>query len=221
VHQRQRRACGELEQQLERTVLKTLQTQWKADKEQARVIAAERWEQEKRWREEDRAAQLKARERNLVELTEHNATMRKAVAVSYLTLVCHEDTWTFVARVAFGQWQPNWVTSEGSGIMVDTPTHYQGDNFKVNPNLPRGRITKHTAGLQSVVLSGHNLVRILETLRTGCASEDLVHSARCATLYEKFQGFARMVDPSAAAGKTTGVKFRIDDSIGEQHLARA
>lgn len=42
---------------------------------------------------------------------------------SYLTLVCHEDTWTLVATEAFGRWKPCWIAS----------THDQNDTR--GPNI--------------------------------------------------------------------------------------
>ncbi len=67
--------------------------------------------------------------------------------------------------------------------------------------------------MQHTVLSGHNLVRILETLRSGSASDDLPTSARCRALYTKFARFVAQVDPQAPAGRSTGVEYRIDDTF--------
>ncbi|MFD4338012.1 hypothetical protein ACFWPP_12600 [Streptomyces anulatus] len=39
-------------------MIKLLLEQWKAGQEQRRAIGAERWEQEKRWSEEDRVTRL-------------------------------------------------------------------------------------------------------------------------------------------------------------------
>ncbi|WP_063775157.1 hypothetical protein [Streptacidiphilus anmyonensis] len=196
-------------------MFKALREQYVANQEQQRQIAREKWEQEKRWQQEDRDAALAAIATNAVGLDEHNTALKLATGVSYLTLVCHEDTWTFVATHAFGWWKPTWTKSTFDS------TDYHGPNtasiyakgFTVNPNLSSGRIKKSENGMQTVTLSGHNLVRILETLRSGTAGPDLVSSARCRSLYSKFATFVAMVDPEAPAGQTTGVRFLIDDSV--------
>src|SRR5205085_6998904 len=126
------------------------------------------WEQEKRWREEDRAASLAARERDLVDLQEHKGALTKAAGISYLSLVCHEDSWTFIARETFGIWRPWWVTSHTASWFMRNgtePTPQEAYQFRMSPNLAPGRITKHKDGMQTVQLSGHNLVHILEALR--------------------------------------------------------
>ncbi|WP_367141002.1 MULTISPECIES: hypothetical protein [Streptomyces] len=193
-------------------MLKTLREQYIASKEQERAIRAEQWAQEKRWQEEDRAARLKAQAGNAVAVSEHNATLKKAAGVSYLTLVCHEDTWTFIAMEAFGFWRPDWDNSEynkGRGPW-NSDTY---NRVSPNPNLVKGRIKKLEAGMQEVILSRHNLVHILEALRKGTKKDRLAHAARCKALYGKFAGFVALVDPALPAGQTTGVTYRIDDSV--------
>ncbi|MYX18384.1 hypothetical protein GTY67_34105 [Streptomyces sp. SID8374] len=86
-------------------MLKTWREEYRANQAARRRIELEQWEQEKRWREEDRAARQKAVAENAVDLAVHNANVKAAASVSYLTLVCHEDTWTFMATRAFGQWE--------------------------------------------------------------------------------------------------------------------
>jgi hypothetical protein len=193
-------------------MLKTLCEQYIAGREQERAIRAEQWAQEKRWKEEDRAARLKAQAENTVTLERHNTTMKTAASVSYLTLVCHEDAWTFVATEAFGFWCPDWTNSslkQGRG-----PWDYHSyERVSPNPNLPKGRIKKLEAGMQEVTLSGHNLVHILEALRKGTVKDDLAHTARCKTLYDKFAEFVALVDQALPAGQTTGAQYRIDASI--------
>ncbi|MGR3935316.1 hypothetical protein [Streptomyces sp. BRA346] len=88
-------------------MFKTLLEQWKANQEQKRAIAAERWEQEKQWREEDRqesrAREAAERERKEAETARseetyrtiyqaHLRVMQKAATISYVSLTCHEDT---------------------------------------------------------------------------------------------------------------------------------
>ncbi|MEU1826642.1 hypothetical protein ABZ502_29955 [Streptomyces abikoensis] len=193
-------------------MFKTLREQYIADQEQKRAIRAEQWAQGKRWKEEDRAVRLKAQQENSVDLAEHNVTMKTAASVSYLTLVCHEDTWTFIAKQAFGFWCPDWDNSElekGKG-----PWDWNSyDRVRPNPNLTKGRIKKLEAGMQEVLLSGHNLVRILETLRNGTEEVRLAHAARCKTLYGKLAQFVALVDPALPTGQSTGVPYRIDDSL--------
>lgn len=167
-------------------MFKTLLEQWQANQEQKRAIATEKWEQEKRWREEDReekrlkeAAQEELRQEEVRKQEERQAReretytalykwhlelMQKAATVSYVSLICHEDTWTFLARRAFGAWSPEWVTS----VVQDQPgqggpTGKQG-SFKKDPNLTPGRITKQDNGMQTVEVSGDNLVTILDSL---------------------------------------------------------
>ncbi|MEU5108215.1 hypothetical protein AB0H07_39160 [Streptomyces sp. NPDC021354] len=195
-------------------MFKTLREQFRANQELKRRIRLEEWEQQKRWREEDRSARQKALQDNSVDLAEHNANLKTAAGVSYLTLICHEDTWTFVAVEAFGLWKPVW-TQSNPGMTDWCPDWAEATKFTVPPNLPMRRITKQQEGMQKVILSGHNLVRILDTLREGTASDDIARSARCMTLYGKFAEFVALVDPEAAAGQTTGIEFRIDDSVAE------
>ncbi|WP_369266149.1 hypothetical protein [Streptomyces harbinensis] len=193
----------------------TWREQYRANQEVKREIQREEWEQEKRWREEDRAARQKVLEANAVDLEEHNVNLKTASAVSYLTLICHDDTWTFVATEAFGIWHPTWTTST-SGSHYGCPAPMQAGKFNPNPNLTKGRISRLDppgSGLLRISLSGHNLVRILDKLRDGTAADDVVHSARCIRLYGKFAEFVALVDPGAPAGMTTGVEFRIDDSV--------
>ena len=196
-------------------MFKTWRAQHVANQELQRRIALERWEQEKRFKEEDRAAVQEAVAANAVGLDEHNEAMKLAAGVSYLTLVCHEDTWTFVARQAFGVWKPTWVMStfDASDYRGPNTAGIYAKAFTVNPNLQEGRIKKAEGGMQTVILSGHNLVRILETLRTGSGAPELENSARCRTLYSKFALFVGQVDPDAPAGQSTGIEFRIDDSV--------
>ncbi|HEV2637184.1 MAG TPA: hypothetical protein VGX23_18670 [Actinocrinis sp.] len=151
--------------------------------------------------------------RHAIDQQTHIAAMRKAAGVSYLTLVCHEDTWTFVARRAFGSWEPEWITSVTTFPRNSQHPHYP--RFTVEPNLPVGRITKFKAGMQETVLSGHNLVEILAALRTGERRRDPLFAARCRTLYGKFHEFVCRIDPDAASGTTTGVRFWICDSVAE------
>lgn len=92
-------------------MFKTWREEYRTNQAARRQIALERWEQEKRWREEDRAARQKAIAENSAELAVHNSNVKAAASVSYLTLVCHEDTWTFMAARAFGQWKPEWTQS--------------------------------------------------------------------------------------------------------------
>jgi len=151
--------------------------------------------------------------RRAVDQQTHVSAMRRAAGVSYLTLVCHEDTWTFVARRAFGAWEPQWVTSLNASRRTEDHPFYQ--RFRVEPNLPVGRITKFKAGMQETVLSGHNLVEILAALRRGERQRDQVVAARCRTLYGKFHEFVSRIDPDAASATTTGVRFWICDSVSD------
>ncbi|WP_028815264.1 hypothetical protein [Streptomyces flavidovirens] len=89
--------------------------------------------------------------------------------------------------------------------------------FTVDPNLPEGRIKKISDGLtrkgmQEVFLSGHNLTQLLSALYEGSKADDVVASACCGRLYNKFVEFVDLVDPEAEAAQTTGVRFHIDDS---------
>jgi len=183
-----------------------------------RDLETRRQEQELRWKEEDRAAQRAERARNSAVLGHHVEAVRRLTGISYIVLRCHEDTWAFMARIAFGHWEPSWVQSRYSTNHRHGPNGWQVDHFTVNPNLPSDRIRKGADGMQDVCVSGHNLVRILDTLRTATQSEDLVHGARARTLYEKIAMIAVSVDPAQPSGKTTGVVVHIDDSIAEQPL---
>ncbi|MFJ2568250.1 hypothetical protein ACIO02_35925 [Streptomyces sp. NPDC087568] len=200
-------------------MFKTWREEYRANQALKRKIELEQWEQEKRWREEDRAARQKAISENAPALATHNEHMRTATGVSYLTLVCHEDTWTFMAVRAFGQWQPAWTQSVRPVITSGyAPTWDEMGKFTVDPNLPEGRIKKLGPvsggnGLQQVLLSGHNLTQLLSTLYEGTKEDDVTASARCSRLYNKLVEFVELVDPDAEAGQTTGITFQIDDSV--------
>lgn len=165
----------------------TLLEQWKANQEQKRAIAGERWEQEKRWKEEEReetrereaaarekkaAEDLAAQEEKAAEeerrqklyntlYIAHHEVLKRAATVSYVRLTCHEDTWTFIARRAFGTWSPEWLTSVPSNPPQPGAPGPK-ISFTKNPNLTPGRITKQDNGMQTVEVSGDNLVTILE-----------------------------------------------------------
>ncbi|MBK3586059.1 hypothetical protein JHN49_20885 [Streptomyces sp. MBT57] len=149
-------------------MIKSLLEQWKAGQEQKRAIEAERWEQEKRWREEDRAARLekeaeqaqleaeqeksdqearaeeeqsqKEKDKRSSDLYEqlygvHHDLLDTAGTVSFVQLECHEDTWSYIARQAFGMWQPQWTTS-ASVRRVD---------LRLTGSSPRTRISPRVA----------------------------------------------------------------------------
>ncbi|MFJ7258204.1 hypothetical protein ACIQWV_38180 [Streptomyces sp. NPDC098085] len=189
------------------------------------LIELEQWEQEKRWREEDRAARQKAIAENAAGLAVHNESVRAAASVSYLTLICHEDTWAFMAIRAFGQWKPEWTQSVKPPITPSYAPTWEMTKFTVNPNLPEGRIKKLGPGLtrngmQQVILSGHNLTQLLSSLHEGPKEEDISASACCSRLYNKLVEFVDLIDPDAEAGQTTGVTYRIDDSVDAAHVKR-
>lgn len=206
-------------------MFKTWREEYRANQAMKREIKLEEWEQEKRWREEDRAARQKAITENTTALGAHNANMKVAAGVSYLTLVCHEDTWTFMAIRAFGHWKPAWTQSTHTGFVSyqHAPDGDGSRRFTVNPNLPEGRIKKLSEknvrhGMQEVILSGHNLTQLLAALHEGATEDDVADSARCGRLYNKLAEFLDLIDPDAEAGQSTGVKFRIDDSVDAAHL---
>ncbi|QKW47929.1 hypothetical protein [Streptomyces microflavus] len=207
-------------------MFKTWREEYRANQAARRQIELEQWEQEKRWREEDRAARQKAIAENSADLAVHNKNVKAGASVSYLTLVCHEDTWTFMATRAFGQWKPEWTQSVKPPITSSwAPTWTEQTTFTVDPNLPEGRIKKlpnGTArnGMQQVLLSGHNLTQLLSSLHEGSKEEDIATSARCSRLYGKLAEFVSLIDPDAEAGQTTGVTYRIDDSLDVAHVTR-
>ncbi|WP_415962080.1 hypothetical protein [Streptomyces sp. 021-4] len=207
-------------------MFKTWREEYRANQAAKRQVELEQWEQEKRWREEDRAARQKASAENSADLAVHNENVKAAAGVSYLTLVCHEDTWTFMARLAFGQWKPTWTQSTHAYMeMTTSPGYLEDEKFTVNPNLPEGRIKKLSTGsthngMQQVLLSGHNLVQLLAALHEGSKTEDVAASARCSRLYGKLVEFVNLIDPDAEAGQTTGVTYRIDDSLDAAHVKR-
>ncbi|MFY0516132.1 hypothetical protein ACOMD4_37965 [Streptomyces anulatus] len=207
---------------------KTWREEYRANQATRRQIELEQWEQEKRWREEDRAARQKAIAENSADLAVHNENVKAATGVSYLTLVCHEDTWTFMAIRAFGQWKPEWTQSTRPKTILDIPNapgSIDAQRFGTDPNLPEGRIKKITSdaarnGMQQVILSGHNLVQLLNSLHKGSKEGDIAVSARCSRLYSKLVEFVDLIDPDAEAGQTTGVTYRIDDSLDAAHIKR-
>ncbi|MFE7275875.1 hypothetical protein [Streptomyces sp. NPDC057623] len=198
-------------------MLKALVEQFVESRRHKRDLANRRWQQEERWREEDRAVDLAARAANEVSATRHGEVMRRLAGISYVTLRCHEDTWTFMARAAFGVWKPFWSQSTYDAGNRAGPDGRHLALFTAGPNLPKGRITKGADGMQDVFVSGHNLVRILDALRTVTRSDDPARAAQGRTLYEKLSAVAGMMDPAEPAGRTTGFIVRIDDSLGERH----
>ncbi|MGA5559226.1 hypothetical protein [Streptomyces lavendulocolor] len=223
-------------------MFKALAEQWRANQEQKRAIAAEKWEQEKRWREEDRVERRQkqaeeerlrqeqereraAKEARRAETTDilyraHLRVMQKAATVSYVSLTCHEDTWTFIARRAFGAWSPEWLTSvtqdrPGQG----GPVAKQGSFIK-NPNLTPGRITKQDNGMQTVEVSGDNLVTILERLWESAYGGNLYstildsdpNKGACGPLYKRFETWLEGLEPGIAdkPGHTLVLDERLD-----------
>lgn len=227
-------------------MLKILMDQWKANQEQKRAIAAERWEQEKRWREEDRdttrqkqvAAQERvdaesqkkeeeaARQEETYRLVyrEHLRVLKKAATVSYVSLNCHEDTWTFLARRAFGTWSPEWLTSVSQDSEETENTGPQGKaGFIKDPNLVPGRITKHANGMQTVEVSGANLVAILESLWEGAYSRNIYKALTdfdpnrraCGPLHTRFSDWLDNLEPASASapGHTLVLDERIESTV--------
>ncbi|MFI8515407.1 hypothetical protein ACIGHB_30190 [Streptomyces sp. NPDC085460] len=227
-------------------MLKILLEQWKANQEQKRAIAGEKWEQEKRWREEDRNTarekEAAARERQAAESQKkaeeaaqqeetykflykhHLQVLRKAATVSYVSLNCHEDTWTFLARRTFGTWSPEWLTSVSQGSEQTGITGPKGKvGFIKDPNLVPGRITKHTNGMQTVEVSGANLVAILESLWEGAygrniykALTDVDPSRRaCGPLHTRFSDWLDSLEAASASapGHTLVLDERIESAV--------
>ncbi|MFF6781159.1 hypothetical protein [Streptomyces sp. NPDC012510] len=203
------------------TVLRTFVEQYAENQRIKRDLLVQRGEQERRWREEDRAVLRAALAANRVALEQHNATLQRAAGVSYLTLRCHEDTWTFLARTAFGIWEPGWTQSTRDPYDRVGPGATKAARFTADPNLPPGRITKGDGGMQDVPVSGHNLVLLLDALRAATAAEATADGARCKTLYDRLAAFTAELDPAAPPGRTTGVLWRIDDSLHSRYVNRA
>ncbi len=202
-------------------MLRTLVEQYVEGRRHKRDLANRRWQQEERWREEDRAVDLAARAANEVSAGRHGEVMRRLAGISYVTLRCHEDTWTFMARAAFGVWKPFWTQSTYDAGNRVGPDGRHLALFTANPNLPKGRITKDADGMQDVFVSGHNLVRILDALRTVARSDEPARGAQGRTLYEKVSAVAGLIDLAEPAGRTTGFVVRIDDSLGERHTHKS
>ncbi|MGW0708089.1 hypothetical protein ACWD4G_19405 [Streptomyces sp. NPDC002643] len=202
------------------TLVKTFAEQYARNQQLKRDLKAQREEQERRWREEDREVLLAALAANRVALADHNTTLQRAAGVSYITLRCHEDTWTFMARTAFGVWEPTWTQSTRDPYDRIGPGPARAGRFTAHPNLPTGRIIKGDAGMQDVLLSGHNLVVILDALYEATGSHLSADGARCKTLYDKLAALTAKLDPAAAPGRTTGVLCRIDDSMNSQFISR-
>lgn len=203
-----------------RTLTKTFVEQYAKNQQIKRDLLAQRDEQERLWREEDRAVLRAALAANRVALEQHNGTLQRAAGVSYITLRCHEDTWTFLARAAFGIWEPGWTQSTRDPYDRVGPGATRAAHFTANPNLPPGRITKADGGMQDILLSGHNLVLLLDALREATTAETTANGARCKTLYDRLAAFTAKLDPTAPPGRTTGILCRIDDSLHTQYVNR-
>ncbi|MER6501888.1 hypothetical protein ABT218_21470 [Streptomyces sp. NPDC001455] len=223
-------------------MIKVLLEQWQANQAQKRAVAAEKWEQEKRWREEDRQEQRqkRAEQEKLEQETKqkraeeqarsdetfnilyraHLQVMKKAATVSYLSLVCHEDTWTFLARRAFGTWSPGWLTS----VVQDGPGKggpvAKDKAFRKDPNLTPGRITKQDNGMQTVDVSGDNLVTILDRLWSSAYGRNIYENfldvdpsrAACGPLYGRIETWLKSLESGTAdkPGHTLVLDERID-----------
>lgn len=203
-----------------KTLVTTFVEQYARNQQLERELRAQRGEQERRWREEDRSVLRAALAANRVALEQHNATLRRAAGVSFLTLRCHEDTWTFLARTAFGAWEPGWTQSTRDPYDRVGPTAAGEARLTTDPNLPPGRITKADGGMQDVQLSGHNLVLVLDSLRAATASDLTATGARARTLYDRLASFTAKLDPAAPTGRTTGILWRIDDSLHSRYVSR-
>lgn len=203
-----------------KTVLRTFVEQYAENQQTKRDLLVQRGEQERRWREEDRAVLQAALAANRVSLEQHNTTLQRAAGVSYLTLRCHEDTWTFLARTAFGIWEPGWTQSTHDPYDRVGPGATRAAHFTANPNLPPGRITKGDGGMQDVLVSGHNLVLLLDALRAATTAEITANGARRKTLYDRLAAFTAKLDPAAPPGRTTGILLRVDDSLHGQYRNR-
>ncbi|MFE7839275.1 hypothetical protein ACFU53_25455 [Streptomyces sp. NPDC057474] len=203
------------------TLFRTFVEQYAKNQQLERDLKAQRGEQERRWRDEDRVVLQAALAANRVALEQHNGTLQRAAGVSYLTLRCHEDTWAFLARTAFGVWEPGWTQSTRDPYDRVGPTATRAAHFTADPNLPPGRITKADGGMQDVRLSGHNLVLVLDALREATASEFTATGARARTLYDRLASFTARLDPAAPTGRTTGILWRIDDSLHSQYVSRS
>ncbi|MFK4213905.1 hypothetical protein [Streptomyces sp. NPDC030920] len=141
------------------------QRQERAEKEKIRQ-EEEKEKEMLRQEEQQKKAEKWARTEETYSIlyTAHLGVMKKAATASYVSLICHEDTWTFIARSAFGMWSPDWLTSvvqeqPGQG----GPVSKEG-SFTKDPNLTPGRITKQDNGMQTIEVSGDNLVTILDQL---------------------------------------------------------
>ncbi|MFF3712845.1 hypothetical protein [Streptomyces phaeochromogenes] len=60
----------------------------------------------------------------------------------------------------------------------------------------------------------------MSALYEGAKEDDVTASARCRWLYNKLAEFVELVDPDAEASQTTGVAFRVDDSVDAAHVKR-
>ncbi|MEU1315049.1 hypothetical protein [Streptomyces tibetensis] len=139
--------------------------------------------------------------------------LRTAATISYVSLTCHEDTWTFLARRAFGTWSPEWLTSvaqEGSDVPGPTKKTVA---FTKNPN------TKHENGMQTVEVSGDNLVAILERLWDGAYSRNPYKTlmdldpnrSACGPLHARISSWLEDLEPGSASkpGRTLVLDERI------------
>ncbi|MEU8883858.1 hypothetical protein [Streptomyces hydrogenans] len=140
-----------------------------------------------------------------------------------MSLNCHEYTWTFLARRAFGTWSPEWLASVPQGSEQTGIIGPKGKaKFIKDPNLVPVRITKHTNGMQTVEVSGANLVAILESLwdtayglniYKALTDFDLSRHA-CGPLHERFSGWLDDLEPASvsAPGHTLVLDERIEST---------
>ncbi|MGW2282867.1 hypothetical protein [Streptomyces sp. NPDC001770] len=145
-------------------------------------------------------------------LDRHVEIAKRAATVSFLQVQCHEDTWSYIARHAFGVWQPQWTTSTAGEPGGPLPSDGE---FTKDPNLPAGRIDKQRNGMQVVAVSGDNLATILDALFQHAYTGVLVgfrsgtEGWRTSTpLYRRLEEI--VLELEKTDGYTPGMKFHID-----------
>ncbi|MGI5447397.1 hypothetical protein ACQEVM_16745 [Streptomyces sp. CA-243310] len=168
---------------------------------------------------EQRAEAERRKETDAILTRWHLDVMKRAAAVSYVSLICHENTWTFLAHKSFGNWAPTWTTStvqERAGRGGPGP---KDKPFSKDPKLSVGRITKFDNGIQRIEVSGDNLVRILDKLWDSSFGSHLYvamtdtspNRAWCGPLYKRFSDWLEEVEalPADALGHSLVLDERI------------
>lgn len=109
--------------------------------------------------------------------TEKDRWMRRAAGISTLRLICHEDTWRALKNLPADS--------------LEHPSHTQ----RIGVGLAPERITSGESGLQEIVLSGPDVVRVIKVTAYNKKSTNLEWRAIAQRAYIGFGSVLQTVGP--------------------------